>query len=203
VTSVTFRPWGFEPSFLDRRPLTQSAFALAAKAHEAQRRDTDEVPYVIHPLEAAALLHSFELDDHVTAAAMLHDTLEDTDLTEPQIEERLDRRVMGLVRTLTDDERIEDERERKAALRERVAAGGRDAAFVFAADKLSKVRELRARLSRDPEAADAPEAAVKLEHYRASVGMLRGLLGCHPLVEQLTFELEALESLPPHGRFVR
>jgi (p)ppGpp synthase/HD superfamily hydrolase len=195
--------WGFVPSFLDHRPLTRSAFELAAAAHQAQRRDTDEVPYVIHPLEAAALLHSFGLDDHVTAAALLHDTLEDTDLTEQEIEERLDRRVSELVRTLTDDERIGDDRGRRADLRERVAAAGPEAALIFAADKLSKVRELRTRLSSDPGAAETAEAAAKLEHYRASLTMLQIVLDRHALVEQLAFELEALESLPPHGRFVR
>jgi (p)ppGpp synthase/HD superfamily hydrolase len=202
VTAVRNATWGFEPRFLDRRPLTRIAFGLAAKAHAAQRRDTDEVPYIIHPLEAAALLHSFGLDDQVTAAAMLHDTLEDTDLSEEQIEERVDGRVIHLVRALTDDERIDDERERKAALRERVAAAGPEAALVFAADKLSKVRELRTRLSRDADAGDRSDSAVKLEHYRASVQMLEDLLERHPLVEQLAFEVEALEALPPHGRFV-
>lgn len=194
--------WGFEPSFLDGRPLTRTAFGLAGKAHAAQRRETDEVPYVIHPLEVAALLHSFGLDDHVTAAALLHDTLEDTDLTVEQITDRVDGEVIRLVRALTDDDWIDDERERKAALREQVAAAGPEAAFVFAADNLSKVRELRARLSRDPDAAEAPDSAVKLEHSRASVAMLEDVLDGHPIVEQVAFELEALESLPPHGRFV-
>jgi (p)ppGpp synthase/HD superfamily hydrolase len=194
--------WCFEPSFLDRRPMTRIAFKVAAEAHQAQRRDADEVPFIVHPLEVAALLHSFDLDDAVTAAAMLHDTLEDTDLTEAQIASRLDGRVIDLVRTLTNDDRIRDERERKASLRDQVAAAGPDAAFVFAADKLSKVRELRVRLSRYPDAADSPDSGIKLEHYRESVIMLAEALGHHPLVEQLSFELEALESLPPHGRSV-
>jgi hypothetical protein len=56
-------------------------------------------------------------------------------------------------------------------------------------------------LSRDPYAAGAPGSAVKLEHYRESV-VLGETLDHHPLVEQLAFELEALDSLPPHGRSV-
>jgi (p)ppGpp synthase/HD superfamily hydrolase len=194
--------WCFEPSFLDGRPLTRVAFQLAAEAHDTQRRDTDDVPYIIHPLEAAALLHSFDLADTITAAAVLHDALEDTDLSEEQIVARVDGDVIELVRMVTDDDRIEDERRRKAALRDKIATAGPDAAFIFAADKLSKVRELRARLSRDPDAAGAVDSAIKLEHYRESVVMLGQLLDNHPLVEQLAFELEALESLPPHGRAV-
>jgi hypothetical protein len=64
------------------------------------------------------------------------------------------------------------------------------------------VRELRARLSRDPDAAETADSAVKLEHYRASMTMLEAALDGHPIVAQLAFELEAIESLPPHGRFV-
>ena len=192
----------FKPSFLSRRPLTRRAFDLAAEAHSAQRRDTDDVPYVVHPLEAAAVLHSLGFEDHVTAAAMLHDALEDTELTDDQIEAQLDARVAGLVRALTEDGGIADERERKAALRDQVAEAGPSAAAIFAADKLSKVRELRARLSRDPGAAQAPDAVLKLDHYRDSEAMLEGILGEHPLVEQLRYELEALEALPPHGRRV-
>ena len=192
----------FEPSFLSRRPLTRRAFDLAAAAHSAQRRHTDDVPYVVHPLEAAALLHSLGFEDHVTAAAMLHDALEDTELTDDQIEAQLDDRVAGLVRALTEDAGIADGRERKAALRNQVAEAGPSAAAIFAADKLSKVRELRARLSRDPDAAQSTDAVLKLDHYRDSEAMLEGVLGEHPLVEQLRYELEALEALPPHGRRV-
>ena len=192
----------FEPSFLSRRPLTRLAFDLAAAAHSAQRRDTDEVPYVVHPLEAAALLHSLGFEDQVTAAAMLHDALEDTELTDDQIEAQLDDQVAGLVQALTEDAGIADGRERKAALRNQVAKAGPSAAAIFAADKLSKVRELRARLSRDPDAAQSNDAALKLDHYRDSAAMLEAVLGEHPLVEQLRYELEALEALPPHGRRV-
>jgi (p)ppGpp synthase/HD superfamily hydrolase len=191
----------FVPSFLAERPLTRVAFELAAAAHFGQRRDADGVPYVAHPLEAAALLHSLGFDDNLTAAAVLHDVLEDTDLSDGHIEDRLDREVLDLVRAVTDDERISDEGERKAALRASVERAGPRAAAIFAADKLSKVRELRVRLSRDPS--PPRDAAVKLEHYRLSLEMLERVLGRHPLTEQLRFELEALDALPPHGRQVK
>jgi (p)ppGpp synthase/HD superfamily hydrolase len=188
----------FVPSFVAERPLTRVAFELAAAAHFGQRRDADGVPYVAHPLEAAALLHSLGFDDSLTAAALLHDTLEDTDLSDGQIEARLDREVVDLVRAVTDDERISDEAERKTALRASVERAGPRAGAIFAADKLSKVRELRVRLSRDPS--PPADAAAKLEHYRLSADMLERVLGKHPLTEQLRFELEALEALPPHGQ---
>ena len=52
---------------------------------------------------------------------------------------------MRLVETVSGDPSIVDERERKAALRRKVAAAGSEAAAIFAADKVSKVRELRIR----------------------------------------------------------
>jgi hypothetical protein len=79
------------------------------------------------------------------------------------------------------------------SLQARVARGSTDAAAIFAADKVSKVRELRPRLSLglSPEKAD-----LKLEHYRASLAMLERRLGeRQALVQQLRFELEMLGML--------
>lgn len=202
VVNATGPATGWAPSFLERRPLTRAAFELAVDSHAEQRREADDVPYVAHPIEAAALLHSLGYSDRVTAAALLHDTLEDTDVHTEQVA-ALDGGVLDLVRVLTDDESIQDERERKAALRAQIAAAGLDAAAIYAADKVSKVRELRSRLVGDETLADSEDASVKLDHYRESVVMLERILGAHALVELLRFEVEALDGLPPHGRFVR
>jgi hypothetical protein len=104
-----------------------------------------------------------------------------------------------VVEALTEDDGIEDEYERKAELRRSVYQAPREAAAVFAADKVSKVRELRIRLSCDPDFARDPAARSKLDHYRRSLAMLHDRLGEHPLVAQLQFELEMLESLPPRA----
>ena len=90
---------------------------------------------------------------------------------------------------VSDDPSIEDDAERKAALREQVARSGGCAAVVFAADKVSKARELRMRTGRGrfQRGDDA-----KIEHYRASLDMLDELMPGHPLVDQLREELAAV-----------
>ena len=69
--------------------------------------------------------------------------------------------------------------------------------MIYAADKLSKLRELRIRLRVDPAFIIRREGQDKLDHYWASLAMLERALGEHPLVEQLRFELEAIRDLPP------
>jgi (p)ppGpp synthase/HD superfamily hydrolase len=190
---------GRVPTFLRDRPVTRAAFAFAARVHGGDRRDADGAPFILHPLEVAALLSSCGCRDEVTAAAMLHDTLEDTEATGEQIEAEFGSEVAHLVRCLTEDGRIGDHRERKSALRDQVADCDCDceAAKIYAADKLSKVRELRIRLRAEPAFAIQPERRAKLDHYWRSLAMLEQTLGWHPLVNQLRFELEAIRDLPP------
>ena len=105
----------------------------------------------------------------------------------------------GRAGRLSEDETIADPVARKAALRAQVRAAGAPAATVFAADKLSKARELRTRLSnlRRLEQPLPPEVEHQHDHYVASLEMLEGLIPEQPIVSQLRFELETLRILPP------
>ena len=58
----------------------KKAYELAAKVHEGQKRLSGE-PYIMHPLSVALILARLGMDDASIIAAMLHDTVEDTDLT--------------------------------------------------------------------------------------------------------------------------
>jgi (p)ppGpp synthase/HD superfamily hydrolase len=150
---------------------------------------------VLHPLEVGALLSVAGYADHVVAAGVLHDVLENTDTDAVELDHRFGVSVSALVRAVSEDPAIEDERARKAALRSQIAGGSMEAAAIFAADKVSKARELRLKLSCGfpGDAADQ-----QLEHYRASLSTLEAVLGPdHPLLEQLRFELETLDTPPP------
>jgi (p)ppGpp synthase/HD superfamily hydrolase len=179
--------------FVERSPLTRDALAFADRSHAGQTRDIDGIPFVTHPVEVACLLHEAGYPDEVVAAGVLHDVLEDTDAQRSDLEERFGTQVAELVAAVSDDPSIEDPAERKAALREQVARAGEYAAAVFAADKLSKVRELRARHSY--ARFDRGDKA-KIEHYEASLELLSEVLPGHELVEQLRDELQALHSQP-------
>jgi len=172
--------------FVERSPLTRDALGFAADHHAGQTRDIDSVPFVTHPVEVACLLHEAGYSDEVVAAGVLHDVLEDTDVERSELEERFGVQVADLVASVSDDPSIEDDIERKAALRLQVAKAGDDSAVIFAADKLSKARELRTR-ARYGRFQRSDEG--KLNHYRASLEMLSERMPGHPLVEQLREEL--------------
>ena len=187
----------FNPTFLRELPLARAAFAFAREQHRCQRRESDEAPFILHPLEVASLLRNTGHGENIVAAGILHDTVEDTDVRVEEIRERFGPGVAELVLAVTEDPGIEPFEARKAALREKIANGGSDAAAVYAADKVAKVRELRAQITRDPAVPQATSSRRRLEHYLESLTMLEHVAGGHPLVRQLRFELEALHALPP------
>jgi hypothetical protein len=188
-------PEAFVPSFLTELPLAQRAYAFAAERHRGQRRDSDRAPFIAHPLEVASLLHNRGCSEAVVAAGILHDVVEDTAARAADVEDAFGPEVAGLVAGVTEEEAIADYDERKAALRAQVGDGGEGAAWIYAADKVAKVRELRARITRggEPDADYQP----RIRHYRESLAMLEVRLPGNSLVTQLRFELELLEALPP------
>ena len=177
--------------FVEQSPLTRDALNFAASMHAGQTRDS--IPFVAHPVEVACLLHEAGYSDEVVAAGVLHEVLEATDVERAELEQRFGPAVAALVAAVSEDPSIEDDAMRKAALRSQVAHAGDEAAAVFAADKVSKARELRAR-ARHGRFQRSDEG--KLDHYRASLEMLSELIPGHPLVEQLREELEAVHGLP-------
>src|SRR5881628_1619128 len=112
----------FTPSFIAGLPLAADALAYARELHRGQWRESDQAPFILHPLEVAALLHNTGHPEHVVAAGILHDTVEDTDTDPENITRRFGPQVAELVRTMTEDPQIEPFQDRKAALRKQIAA---------------------------------------------------------------------------------
>jgi (p)ppGpp synthase/HD superfamily hydrolase len=183
--------------FVERAPLTRDALSFAADRHAGQTRDIDGIPFVTHPVEVACLLHEAGYPDEVVAAGVLHDVLEDTDVQPEELARRFGDRVAALVASVSGDASIKEESERKAALRRQVAAAGEEAGVIFAADKVSKARELRHRL-RHGDVSEGDRS--KFGHYRASLDMLDGILPGHDLLQQLRTELEGIGSSARHQR---
>jgi hypothetical protein len=75
-------------SFTRDLPLARAAAAFASERHAGQRRQSDGADFVLHPIEVAALLERSGYPDHVVAAAVLHDVLEDTDAERADLEAR-------------------------------------------------------------------------------------------------------------------
>jgi (p)ppGpp synthase/HD superfamily hydrolase len=194
---VTQEP--FIPTFVAGLPQARDALIFADELHRGQRRASDEAPFILHPLEVASLLHVTGHSEAAVTAGILHDAVEKTDTETSTIRERFGDEVAALVAAMTEDRGIEPYRERKSALRRQIAAFGDEATGIYAADKVAKVRELRAQAGRDPELLRTPPEEIRnrLEHYIESLAMLEEETPGHPLVKQLRFELEALRALPP------
>ena len=168
-------------------PKTQIAVEFARRLHEGQRRQVDGQPFILHPLEVGALLYRAGAPDEVIAAGLLHDTLEKSDASESDLSRVFGARVTGLVRAVTEDDRIKGYAHRKAALRDQVAHAGDEALMLFAADKLSKARELSLGAG-----LGVTVRRRRLRHYRRCLALLQERLPDFSLVGLLQRELEML-----------
>ena len=87
--------------------LVSEAIAFAVSAHDGMRRKKSEAPYILHPMEAAVIVGTMTDDQHLIAAAVLHDVVEDADVTIEEIEARFGSRVRELVASETEDKRAD------------------------------------------------------------------------------------------------
>lgn len=78
------------------------ALRFATKAHEGQTRKYSEDPYIVHPMEVAEIVRSVQHTQEMIAAALLHDTVEDTNVTLQDIKEKFGSKVAMLVAWLSD-----------------------------------------------------------------------------------------------------
>lgn len=122
--------------YLDR------AIEFAVRAHAGTERRGKGFPYVIHPLEAMAIVSTITSDQELLAAAVLHDTVEDTDVTIEQIRAEFGERVARLVQTESVCENEGTWHERKQKAIDLIANAPRDAKIVALGDKLSNMRAI-------------------------------------------------------------
>ena len=87
--------------------LVSEAIVFAVKAHDGMRRKKSESPYILHPMEAAVIVGTMTDDQHVIAAAALHDVVEDADVPMEEIEKQFGSRVRELVASETEDKRAD------------------------------------------------------------------------------------------------
>jgi (p)ppGpp synthase/HD superfamily hydrolase len=177
-------------------PRSRAALAYAEEQHAGQRRKIDGAPFIMHPIEVASLLYDAGVGDDVIAAGLLHDTIEKSGADRAELRRRFGTRTAALVAAVTEDAHIEGYATRKAALRRQAEAAGREAMMVFAADKVSKVRELPIELPHSEADTVSRTRQRNLSHYRHSLEMLERHLADSPLVSQLRAELEARSAVP-------
>lgn len=127
--------------------LLDRAIVFAVHAHAGTERRGKGFPYIVHPMEAMEIVATMTRDQELLAAAALHDTVEDTDVTIEQIRAEFGDRVASLVAAESDEphqsrDSIENWRARKQAAINRLSCGSRDAKIVALGDKLSNMRAI-------------------------------------------------------------
>jgi guanosine-3',5'-bis(diphosphate) 3'-pyrophosphohydrolase len=123
------------------------AMEFAAEKHRSQtRKDAANTPYINHPISLAHLLADVGgiTDANVIAAALLHDTVEDTDATVEDIEELFGKEIMAIVMEVTDDKSLPSP-ERKRLQIENAAHISQEAKSVKLADKICNLQDMLER----------------------------------------------------------
>ena len=177
-------------------PIAQAALKFASARHAGQSRESEHAPFIAHPIAVGRLLHRDGQPDDVIAAGLLHDLLEKTRTTSPELHRRFGARIARLVESVSDDPSLVDDEQRRSQLRDRIAHSESDTVAIFAADKIAKVRELALL---PPGRLHDPETRAKLAHYRASLEMLRQTAADGTLVELLDAELNRFVALRAAG----
>ncbi|MBI1205534.1 MAG: RelA/SpoT family protein [Rhodopseudomonas sp.] len=162
-------------------PLLNRAYVYAMKAHGDQRRASGD-PYFSHPIEVAAILTDLKVDDSTIAAALLHDTIEDTDATRAEIDQLFGPDIGLLVEGLTKLKRLDlvtKEAKQAENLRKLLLAIADDVRVLLVklADRLHNMRTLDYM----PAAARRRTAEETLEIYAP----LAGRMGMHEMREEL------------------
>ena len=123
--------------------LFDRAAKFAIDAHRGAERKGKGYPFILHPMEAAAIVASISNDPELLAAAILHDTVEDTDVSLEQIRHEFGDRVMTLVFNETSHlPHNAPWRVRKKAQADHIASAPRDSKIVAIGDKLSNLRTI-------------------------------------------------------------
>lgn len=122
------------------------AILFATQCHAGQVRKMAETPYILHPMEVAAIIASITKDEDVMIAGLLHDTVEDCDVDPLLIKKKFGSRVFALVQSETED-KLSDrpaadtwmERKEESLLMLHYTKD-RDVKILWMADKLSNMR---------------------------------------------------------------
>ena len=184
-------------------PRVDAALAMAAFAHRTQKRKGTEIPYIVHPVHVAMILMRHGFEEDVVIAGVLHDTVEDTDVSLDQIQDRFGAGVAGLVGAVseakTDDggER-RPWRDRKNDQIAHLERGDARVAALKCADSLHNLRSTIADLRVTGHALWTrfnAGPADWLWYYGGILRLARARLGEHPIVDELAGVVEELAAL--------
>ena len=165
--------------------LFEEAICFAISAHSGATRKSSGAPYVLHLMDAAGIAGFLTADQEVLAAVVLHDTVEDTDVTISEIREKFGDRVADLVAAETENKRPELSAKeswkirKQESLDELKACKDPAVKIMWLSDKLSNIRSLYRRWKKDGDAVWASfnqsDPAQQAWYYRSVLELLSDL----------------------------
>ena len=119
------------------------ALAFSAEKHSKQKRkDIDKSPYINHPISLANILAKrWVIDENVLCAAILHDTIEDTETTADELRKHFGEKITSIVLEVSDDKSL-DKKVRKQLQIDHAASLSKEAKLVKLADKIANITDI-------------------------------------------------------------
>jgi (p)ppGpp synthase/HD superfamily hydrolase len=172
--------------------LIELAIEVAAKGHQNQYRKLTDVPYITHPYNVGLLLLKEGCREEVVCAGILHDTVEDTEITLEDIRTQFGTKVAELVESCTEPNKDASWEKRKQHTIDRLKELSKDSAMIVCADKLHNLRSIRQDLERTGENAwgKFKRGRDKQEwYYQGILENLSQKLAGEPLFEEFKTEM--------------
>jgi (p)ppGpp synthase/HD superfamily hydrolase len=174
--------------------LIEKALQAAAEAHEGQYRKNTKVPYIAHPAAVGFILQKAGYNDELVAAGILHDTVEDTELTLEDIEQTFGTKVANIVAGCSEPDKSLSWEERKEHTIQYLKTASEEIRVVACADKLHNVRSIFDDVERDGETVWTRFKRGREQqgwYYRNVINSL-GAKSTFPLLEELKMAVDQL-----------
>ena len=133
--------------FESEQMMIHQAILFATQAHNGQFRKGTDIPYITHPFEVAQILTENGCEAKLIVAGLLHDTLEDADVTPEQIENQFGKEILSLVQSDSENKSLSWEERKQETIDYLSQKAGMEELLLACADKLSNLRSIKADYS--------------------------------------------------------
>ncbi|PLR75753.1 phosphohydrolase [Bacillus sp. V3-13] len=176
--------------------LIDKALQVASKAHQNQFRKQTDIPYISHPATVGMLLLKGGYSEEIVAAGILHDTVEDTDITIQDIKHEFGLKIAEIVEGCSEPDKSLSWEERKEHTIEFLKSASVEIRAVACADKLHNLQSIRREYEHvgDTVWNRFKRGRQQQEWYYRSLVDSLGCAFTFPLLEELSQEIERLFS---------